>query len=133
MQTKMNKNRGLMALTSLALLAMLGGLGWTVFHQSGSTKAPGHTSQQTTTTPKSSVDAAGVTDTHTVTATPESIPESYTVAAGDTLSSIAKKFYGNGDLYWAIERANNLVGSRDNLVAGMELHLPAADNLAANN
>jgi nucleoid-associated protein YgaU len=126
----MSKNRSLMAITTLAMLAVVAGLGWNVFKHPA-TKAPSSTTHQTTTTPQSSADAAGVTDTQTVTATPEQIPAKYTVVTGDTLSSIAAKFYGDGNLYWAIEQANNLVGKRDNLMAGMELKLPAANEVAS--
>jgi nucleoid-associated protein YgaU len=128
-QTKMSKNRGLMALTALAMLAMLAGLGWTAFRQTA--KAPSKTTQQTTTTPPSSADAAGTTDTNPVTAAPEQIPATYKVATGDTLSSIAAKFYHDGNLYGAIEQANNLVGKRDQLVEGMELKLPTAADVAS--
>lgn len=133
MQTKMSKNRGLMALTALAMLAMLAGLGWTAFRQTA--KAPSKTTQQTTTTtvPQGSVDAAGMTDTQSVTGTPVEIPATYKVTEGDTLSSIAAKFYRDGTKYWAIERANDLVGKRDNLIVGMELKLPADTELASAN
>lgn len=132
MQTKTNKNRGLMGLTALAMLAMLVGLGWTIFQQKDVTKAP--TVGQTT--PATTHDAVGTTDTsHPVVAgqTPITIPATYTVAEGDTLSSIADHFYGDSTYYWAIERANELYGTRDKLFVGKELKLPTMADVASTN
>ncbi len=50
----------------------------------------------------------------------------YAVKAGDTLTSIAKKFYGDGAEYLKIYEANkDLIGdSPDNLKVGQELKIP---------
>ncbi|HLO01715.1 MAG TPA: LysM peptidoglycan-binding domain-containing protein [Symbiobacteriaceae bacterium] len=129
MQTKTNKNRGLMGLTALAMLAMLVGLGWTVFQQKDTAKAP--TTEQTV--PAGTTDAGGATDTSPVVAGQTPIPATYTIAEGDTLSSIAQHFYGDSTYYWAIERANELVGTRDKLLVGKELKLPSMAEVASNN
>ncbi|TFG48332.1 MAG: LysM domain-containing protein [Anaerolineales bacterium] len=53
-------------------------------------------------------------------------PQTYTVKAGDTLSKIAKKFYGDDAAYMDIYKANKgLIGaSPDNIKVGMELKIP---------
>ncbi len=58
--------------------------------------------------------------------TPGSHPATYTVKKGDTLSKIAKKFYGTEKAWPRIVRANRDVLNRDgsNLDVGMELRLP---------
>jgi nucleoid-associated protein YgaU len=132
-QTKTTKNRGLMGLTALAMLAVLVGLGWTAFTQKETAKTPTKTETATDKAPQSSADAVGTTDTTTVNATPGEIPESHIVADGETLSSIAQRYYGDANYYWAIERANNLVGTRDKLMAGTVLTLPTMDEVASNN
>lgn len=49
----------------------------------------------------------------------------YTVAAGDSLSKIAKQFYGNANQYMKIFEANKNVLSDPNMVkAGQELVIP---------
>lgn len=130
MQSKSNKNRGLMGLVVLAMLAMLVGLGWTVFQQNEVAENPSTAAE---TTPTTTTDASGTTDTTPAVATPIEIPATYTVADGDTLSSIAEEFYGDGTFYWAIERANELVGTRDKLLVGRELKLPSMDDVASTN
>lgn len=51
--------------------------------------------------------------------------KTYTVAAGDSLSKIAKHFYGNGNQYMKIFEANKNVLSDPNMVkAGQELVIP---------
>lgn len=130
MQTKTNKNRGLMGLTALALLAMLVGLGWTIFQQNDVAETT-PTAEQTA--PAPAADAVGTTDTNPLVGEQTPIPASYTVAEGDTLSSIADKFYGDSTYYWAIERANELVGNRDKLFVGKELKLPTMAEVASTN
>lgn len=130
MQTKTTKNRGLMGLTALAMVAMLVGLGWTIFQQ----KDVADTKSTQQTTPASAADAVGTTDTNPVVAGEQTpIPATYTVAEGDTLSSIAAHFYGDSTYYWAIERANELVGTRDKLLVGSELKLPSMAEVASTN
>jgi nucleoid-associated protein YgaU len=53
--------------------------------------------------------------------------ETYTVKEGDTLSSIAKKFYGEGADYMIIYKANQtLIGDDpDQIQVGMELKIPS--------
>lgn len=129
MQTKTIKNRGLMGLTALAMLAMLVGLGWTVFQQNDVTPTP--TAEETT--PAATTDASGTTDTNPVVADETPLPETHTVLEGETLSSIAQFYYGDDTYYWAIERANNLVGTRDKVMAGTILTLPTLDDVASTN
>ena len=54
------------------------------------------------------------------------ITESYTVKAGDTLSAIAEKFYGEGADYQGIYEANKAtIGSDpDKIKVGMVLKIP---------
>ncbi len=53
-------------------------------------------------------------------------PEFYTVAAGDSLGSIAIRFYGNFDLYQTIFEANRgVLSSPDQIRAGQRLVIPA--------
>jgi nucleoid-associated protein YgaU len=51
--------------------------------------------------------------------------KTYTVAAGDSLSKIAKRFYGNANEYNKIFEANRNVLSDPNMVkVGQELVIP---------
>lgn len=51
----------------------------------------------------------------------------YTVAAGDTLSKIAKKFMGDANKYMAIFNANkDQLSDPDKIKAGQSLKIPAA-------
>ena len=54
-------------------------------------------------------------------------PGTYTVRASDTLTSIAREKYHNGDLWQLIYKANKAaIGARpDHLREGMKLTLPA--------
>jgi len=55
---------------------------------------------------------------------PETI-KSYTVKAGDTLSMIAKKFYGDAAKYNEIFEANKeILSSADDIKVGQELKIP---------
>jgi nucleoid-associated protein YgaU len=45
------------------------------------------------------------------------LPSSYTVAAGDTLSDIARRFYGDGDRWPAIFEANRTLISNPNQIS----------------
>ncbi len=61
-----------------------------------------------------------------VTAEPEA--QFHTVARGDTLSAIAKKFYGNANKYNIIFEANRpMLGHPDKIYPGQVLRIPAAD------
>jgi nucleoid-associated protein YgaU len=58
-------------------------------------------------------------------APPPSQPKTYTVAAGDSLSKIAKQFYGNANQYNKIFEANRDVLSDPNMVKiGQTLVIP---------
>lgn len=59
---------------------------------------------------------------------------SYRVVAGDSLSKIAKQYYGSYDLWRAILNANNaaLNGNAKNLKQGMTLAIPSLDDAMAN-
>ena len=60
---------------------------------------------------------------------------SYQVAAGDSLSKIAKQYYGSYDLWTAILNANEaaLQGNAKNLQQGMTLEIPSLDDAMATN
>lgn len=52
----------------------------------------------------------------------ENLPGKYTVKEGDTLFTIAEKYYGDGGKYTEIVTANNLPG--ESIAAGQELTIP---------
>jgi nucleoid-associated protein YgaU len=57
--------------------------------------------------------------------------QTYTVVKGDTLSAIAKKFYGNANEYMRIFEANkNLLSDPDKIQVGQVLKIPAKDKMA---
>lgn len=51
-------------------------------------------------------------------------PQTYTVQPGDSLSKIAKQFYGDANKYMDIARANGIQDA-DKIKAGQELKIPA--------
>lgn len=51
--------------------------------------------------------------------------QTYTVQAGDNLSKISKRFYGDANEYMKIAQANNLEDP-DKIKVGQELIIPAA-------
>lgn len=51
--------------------------------------------------------------------------QTYTVEAGDNLSKISKRFYGDPNKYATIVKANN-ISDPDKIKAGQELIIPAA-------
>jgi nucleoid-associated protein YgaU len=51
--------------------------------------------------------------------------QTYTVEAGDNLSKISKRFYGDPNKYTKIAKANNL-DDPDKIKAGQQLIIPAA-------
>lgn len=72
-------------------------------------------------------DFSGVTGGASTTAkTPAVVHETYTVRAGDTLSKIAKKKYGNSSLWKLIHEANkDRIKNPDLIQVGWELKIPA--------
>lgn len=70
---------------------------------------------------------AGVADEMTVAqdATPEEESQYHLVAKGDTLSAIAKQFYGNANAYMAIFEANKpMLSHPDKIYPGQVLRIP---------
>lgn len=61
---------------------------------------------------------------------PEKLPGSYMVKEGDTLFSIAEKYYQDGFKYPEIAKANNLINV-DSINAGQVLQIPKVDSEAA--
>ncbi|HOX71690.1 MAG: LysM peptidoglycan-binding domain-containing protein [Dokdonella sp.] len=58
---------------------------------------------------------------------PDSTLQTYTVAKGDTLSKIAKKFYGNANQWRVIFEANNdRISNPDLIRIGQVLKIPPA-------
>ena len=52
--------------------------------------------------------------------------EYYTVVSGDTLSKIAKEFYGNANAYMKIFEANKpMLSHPDKIYPGQNLRIPA--------
>ena len=49
----------------------------------------------------------------------------YTVKSGDTLSAIAQRYYGDGNEYMKIARANG-IDNPDHIQAGQRLKIPGA-------
>ena len=69
---------------------------------------------------------AGVNDLLTV-AEPADESQYHTVERGDTLSAIAKKFYGNANAYMKIFEANTpMLGHPDKIYPGQLLRIPPA-------
>jgi len=51
--------------------------------------------------------------------------EYYEIVSGDTLSAIAKKFYGNGNLYMRIFEANReVIKDPDKIYVGQKIRIP---------
>lgn len=68
---------------------------------------------------KVDVESVAVQNTETV----ES--DYYEIASGDTLSAIAKKFYGNGNLYAKIFEANKeVIVDADKIYPGQKIRIP---------
>lgn len=67
------------------------------------------------------------TKRETANAPDQNLPQTYTVAKGDCLWTIAKKFYGNGSRYTVIYEANKaVIGGNPNLIyPGQALNIPA--------
>ena len=60
-------------------------------------------------------------------AAPASGDQTYTVQPGDSLSKIAKRFYGDANRYMAIYQANqDKLTNPDKISVGQELKIPAA-------
>lgn len=68
-----------------------------------------------------------VNDLLTVAAPPEPESQFHLVAKGDTLSAIAKKFYGNANAYMKIYEANRpMLSHPDKIYPGQLLRIPPA-------
>lgn len=64
-------------------------------------------------------------------AAPAAKQQTYTVAKGDTLSAIAKRFYGDPKKYMTIFNANkNLLKDPDKISPGQELVIPEGGGLS---
>lgn len=61
----------------------------------------------------------------TTSTTKDSLPITHTIAANDTLMSLARQYYGDGAKWGLIYEANNL-SHRDRLVVGQKLVIPNA-------
>jgi len=73
------------------------------------------------------VDGVGRVDDQMTVANPEPPSTFYTVVSGDTLSHIAKQFYGNANLYPKIFEANRpMLKDPDEIYPGQVLRIPAA-------
>ena len=81
----------------------------------------------TTPAPKPAPDFSNVQSGSSTTAAPAaSAEQTYTVAGGDTLSKIAKKFYGNANAWNTIFQANkDQIKNPDMIHPGQVLKIPA--------
>lgn len=70
--------------------------------------------------------AGQTTTTQSEDVSPENLPGKYTVKDGDTLFSVAEKYYQDGYKYTEIAKANNLVDV-DSIVLGQVLDIPKLD------
>lgn len=61
---------------------------------------------------------------------PNNLPGKYTIKEGDTLFSIADKYYGDGYKYEEIAKANN-IPDVDSLQTGQEITVPKLEGVAA--
>ncbi|MDD2823063.1 MAG: LysM peptidoglycan-binding domain-containing protein [Candidatus Daviesbacteria bacterium] len=62
--------------------------------------------------------------------TPDNLPGKYTVKNGDTLFTIAQKYYNNGFKYTEITKANNLTNA-DSINTGQVLEIPKLEETTA--
>lgn len=61
------------------------------------------------------------------TASPEESPEYYTIKPGDTLSAVAKQFYGDASQYTKLFAANReVIKDPDKIFAGQTIRIPKA-------
>jgi nucleoid-associated protein YgaU len=77
-------------------------------------------------TPKKTVTTNTLTKSATTRSSSKSVPKTYTVKAGDSLSKIALKYYGKTD-YWRkiYDKNKKLIGNNPNKIsAGMKLVMP---------
>ncbi len=70
------------------------------------------------------------TENQTADVKPESLPGKYTVKEGDTLYSIAEKYYQDGYKYSEIVKANNLT-DENNVTVGQVLDIPKVEAQSA--
>jgi len=79
-----------------------------------------------TTTPVKPVAAPDFSDVNAGSSTAPASEQSYTVVAGDSLSKIAKKFYGNANAWNTIFQANkDKISNPDMIHPGQVLRIPA--------
>lgn len=139
-----NKNRTAMTLGAVLLVAVVS-VAWYVTsgrgnHATSTNEQPNTAMTQdhqdaaapasATTVSSTTTAAPGGTQANVTDAT-ASVPEKYTVVAGDTLEKLAQKFYNDGKLFGFIEDANKdvLKGNPDALVPGMVLNMPKLDSV----
>jgi len=64
---------------------------------------------------------------------PESYDDFYIIASeADYLDSIAKKYYGDENLWWIIAKANNLPGYQLSVQVGKQIRIPANVSIILN-
>ena len=72
------------------------------------------------------VEGVASVDNNLIVATPEPEAQFYTVVSGDTLSKIAKQYYGNANKYPVIFEANKpMLTHPDKIYPGQVLRIPA--------
>ena len=71
--------------------------------------------------------SAGATQTAGATTAPAARTRYYTIQSGDTLSKIAKEYYGDANAYNKIFEANReVIGDPDKIYPGQQIRIPAA-------
>lgn len=108
LETQMESNQSKVSLVLGALIVLV--IGVLVFNYFNRNKASLGPAQQTTQQTQQDV-------------TPDKLPGKYTVKEGDTLFTIAEKYYNSGDKFTEIAKANNL-SNVDQIGAGQVLEIP---------
>jgi 5'-nucleotidase/UDP-sugar diphosphatase len=143
-QTTPSKNRAAITAGAIVLALAVGGYAlWSANRGAKSTQqqpvagsdyAPlagddTNTTAGTDTTPNTGETATGTeTGSETATTAPGTVPEYHTVAAGDTLYDISRRYY-NTHIYAGDIEALNHLENPDHLPVGQQLKLPRLEDL----
>lgn len=115
LETEMQSNQSKVSLVLGALIILV--MGILVFNYFNRNKAALGPAQQTNQEANQDV-------------SPDGLPGKYTIKEGDTLFTIAEKYFKNGDKFTEIAKANNLTNV-DQITAGQVLDIPKLESLQA--